>query len=166
MFVPFETMPDRARVWIYPSKQKLTQLDREKITTHLTEFSQRWAAHGQPLKSSFQILFNQFIVLVADEQYNAASGCSIDDSVRAVKKLEQMGIELLNRDVVAFKKGDEIELISLGDLKEKYQAGIWSKDSLTFNNLVNNIGELEKNWIVPAGKTWLNRYLPREAGAS
>lgn len=166
MFIPFESLPDHARVWIYCSSRKFSQTEKEKIAIHLAEFTKQWAAHNQPLKSSFQILFDHFIVLAADEEYNAASGCSIDDSVRAVKALEQLGIELFCRDLAAFKKGDDIELISLRDLKEKYEAGIWSKESLTFNNQVKTKGELEKDWIVPSGSTWLKRYLPREVVAS
>jgi hypothetical protein len=166
MLVPFESLPDHSRLWIYQSSRKFSPLEKEKISNHLIDFVSEWAAHGQPLKSSFQILFDHFIILAADEQHHAASGCSIDDSVRSIKMLEQLGIELFNRDWVAFKKGNEIELIAIHELKEKNKLGIWSKDSLAFNNLISKKGELEKNWIVPAGNTWLKRYLPSEMVSS
>jgi hypothetical protein len=161
MYVPFDLISPSSRIWIYQSARKFTPEEKEMISAHLEAFTQGWAAHGQGLKTSFDIRYNQFIMLAADESHHGASGCSIDSSVRAVKEIEQqLGLDLFDRNQVAFMHENTITLIRLQDLKQKYADGIWNEASLTFNNLVSEKGQLETSWIVPAGNTWLKRYVP------
>lgn len=161
MYVPFDLISPQSRIWIYQSARKFTPGEEEIIAAHLQAFTQGWAAHGQGLKTSFDIRYNQFIILAADESHYGASGCSIDSSVRAIKEIEQqLGLDLFDRNRVAFKDGHTVTLITLQDLKQKYAEGIWNEASLTFNNLVSEKGQLETVWIIPAGNTWLKRYVP------
>ena len=78
MFVPFETLPIHTRVWVYQANRKISSSEKNIISTVLTSFTQEWQVHGQPMKASFHLYYDQFIVLAADEGFNAASGCSID----------------------------------------------------------------------------------------
>jgi len=159
MFVSFDSLPDSTRIWIYQSNRKLSVAEQAYAEKALTEFTNQWAAHGHPLKTSFQILHDHFIVLAADEDFNAASGCSIDSSTHVIKMLgQQFGLDLFARDYVAFKMNDQIELFSLRELKEKNRAGAWTTETPVFNNLIGMKGEMKNNWIVPAGTTWLKRY--------
>jgi hypothetical protein len=161
MFVPFESISPNARIWIYQANRKFTFEEQEAITNFLKVFTDRWSAHSQALKTSFAIRYNQFIVLAADEDYNSASGCSIDSSVRAIKQIEQnVGVELFNRNLIAFLNQGIVDLVPLNELKQKYSSGAWNEDSLTFNNLVATKGQMESSWISKAADTWLKRYLP------
>ncbi len=164
MFVPFESLPAHARLWIYQSTRKLSSSEQDIISNELTSFTTQWEVHGQPMKTSFTILYNQFLILAADEGYNAASGCSIDGSVRVLKKLgEQINIDFLNRSTVAFKGIEEdILLVPVAGLKQKSAEGLWGKNTLVFNNLISTKGDMDKNWLLPAGDTWLKRYLVHE----
>jgi hypothetical protein len=164
MFVPFNDMHFESRLWIYQSFRKLTQSEVEAISHLLTEFCSTWAAHGQQLKTSFDIRHNQFIILAADESHHGASGCSIDDSVRIIKRIdEQFNLNLFERNLIAFLMNDEVVLLPLTELKEKSRTGTWKATSLTFNNLVSTKGQLDTAWLVPAGNSWLKRYLASEA---
>jgi hypothetical protein len=161
MFVPFESISPSSRVWIYQTDRKFTDQETAFVSSYLLSFTESWAAHGQALKTSFHIHNNWFIVLAADEGYNSTSGCSVDESVRAIKHIQQeLGVELFNRNLVAFKKGEAITLVSLKDLKEKYEDGTWNEDTLTFNNLISVKSQMEAEWIVSAKNTWLKRYIP------
>jgi hypothetical protein len=161
MFVPFKEISPDSRLWIYQSNRKLTSQENTIIADNLKLFIDQWDAHGQPLKASFDIFHNQFIVLVADEAYHATSGCSIDASVHAIKEVEQqVGIQLFDRSQVAFKIGNLISICALAELKQKYLEGVWNESTLTFNNLITVKGQLDNEWIVPAGNTWLKRYAP------
>ncbi|MFT5185487.1 MAG: hypothetical protein ACI84C_002633, partial [Flavobacteriales bacterium] len=55
MKLDFEAMPDHARVWVYQCSRVLTQTEIEQIQGRLDFFVQGWAAHGQPLMSSYSI---------------------------------------------------------------------------------------------------------------
>jgi hypothetical protein len=118
------------------------------------------------MQASFDIRFNQFVILAADEDVNSASGCSIDDSVRTFKKLEsELKIDFFDRTQVAFRKSDEVFLIPTSDLKNKLSEGVWNQDTTVFDNLVASKGELEKSWQKAAGATWLKRYLQKQTVA-
>lgn len=162
MFVPFSNISPSSRLWIYQADRKFNEREKSFISNYLTSFTQRWSAHNEALKTSFDIRYDQFIILAADESHNAASGCSIDESIRAIKNLEkELGVDLFNRNLVAFITGREaITLIPLNDLKQKYNEGTWNEDTLTFNNLISVKSQLETDWLVSAGNTWLKRYVP------
>lgn len=163
MFVPFESIASDARIWIFQSSRPFTADESRIVESRLRHFTDDWAAHGQPLKTSFKLEHNQFIILAADEDHQGASGCSIDSSVRELKELERMlGIDLFDRNLVAFKDGEQILLVHLQQLKEKFGDGTLKADSFTFNNLVGTKLDFEKNWIVPASRTWLKRYIPNQ----
>ena|SRR5688572_21386465 len=163
MFVPFDSLPDHARIWIYQSERKITSDEKTIISEGLQAFTHQWTVHGQPMDASFVVLHDHFIILAANDQ---ASGCSIDSSVRAIKSLgDQLHIDFFNRNLIAFQKSNGVTTVMLQDLKKKFEEGTWNQDSLVFNNLVNTKKELEKNWLITAGASWLKRYLPRETVA-
>jgi hypothetical protein len=163
MFVPFNTISPSSRIWIYQSDRKFSEVQKSLIKEFLSKYCERWAAHGQPLKASFDLRFDQFIVVTADESFNSTSGCSVDDSVRAIKEIEKAtGLGFFDRNLIGFLKGQDVFLVNLSSLKEKYQNGIWNEETLTFNNLISTREQLETDWIKPAGNSWLKRYVPRE----
>jgi len=163
MFTPFESLPPHSRLWIYQGDRKFTTTEKDTISSRLKAFVEEWSAHGQPMQASFDIRYDQFILLAADENVCMASGCSIDSSVAAIKEAgSAVGVNLFDRSKVAFRIQDETLLIPLSELSEKYTGGSWTEHSLVFNNLVPRKADLENQWLVPAAATWLRRYVPRE----
>jgi hypothetical protein len=163
MFAPFDSLPDNARIWIYQSNRKFSKGEVDIISKDLLSFTEQWEVHGKPMKTSFKLCFDQFIILAADEGYNEASGCSIDSSVRVLKNLGSLlNIDLFDRNAVAFKD-NEITLIPLSKLKEQNAVGRWNRDTLVFNNLITTKGDLSERWLVKAGDTWLKRYTTDQA---
>jgi hypothetical protein len=161
MFVPFESLPPTSRVWIFQADKPLTADQLPVAEARLRQFTDDWMVHGVPLPTSYTIRFGQFIVLAADETHQNTSGCSIDSSVRALKEVEALlGIELFDRNLVAFRPGKAVMVMPLNEVKQKFQQGILNAETPAFNNLVSTKREFEENWLVPAGKTWLKRYIP------
>jgi hypothetical protein len=160
MFAPFSSMPPESRLWMFQSDRKFSDRDQAIIHDALKLFTDGWAAHGQALKASFELRHDQFILIAVDEGFNNASGCSIDASVHVIRSIEQkLGLSLLDRDQVAFLKNSKVELVPLRKLKEANQQGIWNESSLMFNNVLTAKGQLESEWLIPAGQSWLKRYL-------
>lgn len=161
MFVPFEALPENARVWIYPLTRDLNEAEKNQAEIKLRQFVDSWKAHGHDLRASYKIIQNRFIVLAADELHHAPSGCSIDASVHAVKEItDGLGLELASRGQVFFVEGNTINPVSVTQLRKNLEAGKWNADSLVFDASVTTIGELERN-PVSAGQTWLSRYVER-----
>lgn len=164
MFVPFETLPDSARVWIYQSNRAFKPEEVNTISTALQAFTNNWTAHNQPLKTSFQVLHDYFIVLAVDEAHHEASGCSIDSSVHVIRQLsQQTGIDFFERTNVALLLDEKVRLIKLPELKQAYENGVWNSQTTVFDNTVLTKGDFEKRWKSHAGETWLKRYLSKAA---
>ena len=164
MLLPFDILPDHSRIWIYQASRPLNSTELSIISDGLSAFTSEWSAHGIPLRTSFDIRFNQFVILAADERQQGASGCSIDDSVRTIKAIEEKigNVDLFDRRRIAFLNGNEVTTIRMEDLKKEFNNGVWHRGTLVFNNLINTKGELAREWLVPAEITWLKRYLPSE----
>lgn len=162
MFASFESLEDSARIWIYQSSRKFTETEKSTISTTLEAFTHSWVAHGNPLKTSYAILYDQFIVLAADENFNEASGCSIDSSVRVIRQLDQQfSLGLFDRTKIGFLKGEQLDMIPLNELPNALMEGRWKQDSMVFNNVLSTKGQLTNGWIVPANQSWLKRYLTK-----
>ena len=160
MFVPFESLPPSARIWVFQSDRAFSDDELKIVNEKLRAFTNTWSVHGKPLPTSFRVDYNRFIILGADESHHATSGCSIDSSVRALKELEQLlSVNLLDRNLVAFMQDDRITVLPLQKLKENFSRGILTADTLTFNNLVATREQLDKSWLLPAGQTWIKRYM-------
>ncbi len=159
MLVHFDEMPDTSRVWIYQSESKFTIPQIAEIENRGKSFCEAWEAHGNPLKSSIKVLHNQFIVIAVDEHYSSPTGCSIDKSVALIQSLESsLGISLFNRTNIAFLDESEVFIKPLQGIKNEISAGVINQETVTFNNLVQNLGELKEKWQVPVGDSWLKRY--------
>jgi len=159
MLIPFHEMPPTSRIWIYQAAEPFSEDSKHLISDKLNDFLSQWESHGAPLKGSWKIFHDLFLVIGIDESYHAASGCSIDKSVNLVKTLElELGNELLGKNKVALLKEDKITLFDLKNLKKLIEEQKITHNSIIFNNLISNLSELEGNWKMPAGKTWLSRY--------
>jgi hypothetical protein len=163
MFVPFETLPNNARLWIFQAERKFSQDELTIISSQLQLFTDSWNAHGQPLQASFQVKEDNFILLAVDESFHQASGCSIDSSVHVIREIGTLiQQDLFRRDLVSFRMGDKIETVKVSNLKTAFKEGIWNENTLTFNTLAGTKGQLENEWLVSAKTTWLNRYIAKE----
>lgn len=159
MEITLETMPESARLWIYQADRPLTPDEEQRIKGLTEVFISQWAAHGQKLKAAYSIEHHQFLILAVDESFNAASGCSIDASVDLIRKIQdQFNVNLLDRTKIAFFIDGKVTLLPMGSLKEAIGSGKIGQDTQIFNNLIDNTGDWRSNWMIPAGKSWLNRY--------
>lgn len=159
MYIPFDQLPPQARLWIYQASRPFTEAEQSEIKPMLERFAAEWSSHGRDLQASAELLHNQFLVLANNEGAAAASGCSIDKSVNFVRELEQyFKVTFFDRTQLAFLKNGSVELVSMQELKTKVAAGEIDENTLYFDTLVNNFGDLQAEWPRPARRSWLSRY--------
>ncbi|AJR04166.1 hypothetical protein [Siansivirga zeaxanthinifaciens] len=160
MIVPFNTLPEESRVWIYQANRSFTTDEIEEIEDKLQVFLENWTAHGSDLQAGFEIKYKRFIVIGLNQNLNQATGCSIDASVRFIQQLEEAyQVDLMDKMNVSYKQGDFIAYKALSDFKKMAKEKAVSKNTIVFNNLVTNIAEYNENWEVPASESWHSRYL-------
>ncbi|MEY4702667.1 MAG: hypothetical protein RIR96_564 [Bacteroidota bacterium] len=156
-----ETLAPDSRVWIYQSDRPLTDSECRSIQFRLNHYVSDWKAHGKTIEGFASVFFNRFILILADETLHQVSGCSIDNSVRMLKEIEQeLSITLFDRQLLCFWKEDQIKTIQLSEIEKAVQQGEISADSYYFNNTILSKREFEENWIIPMRDSWLSRYLP------
>lgn len=153
--LPKDFAPD-SRVWVYQAGRLFTMQEALHIEGMIEEFIKGWQSHGVPVKGYGNLFFGQFIVLMADENATGVSGCSTDSSVRLIKSIEEtFKVNMFDRVALAFIKNDKVQLLPLPQLQYAVDNGLITPDTLYFNNLVQNKGALENNWIVPVKDSWL-----------
>ena len=152
MYIPFETLPTEARLWLYHIPKPLTAEETNQITQKLQQFCETWEAHKEPLSTSFSILHEQFIALAVDESMHGASGCSIDGSVRIMREIgELLQVDMFDRQYAAYWEQDSLSVVPLATFKKAN----FSADTEIFDQTVTTLGELKKRQKIKITETWL-----------
>ena len=160
MYTEYKNLPNESRVWVYQADRTFTEDEVVQISAKAIDFINGWTRHGDDLKGSFTIKYNQFIVLALDESFNSASGCSIDSSVRFVQEVEkELNIDLMDKMNISFKDGENINIVKLSDFQKFAEEKKVTSETIVFNNMVNTKQDLETKWEVPANESWHNRFL-------
>ncbi len=149
-----------SRVWIYQSSRRFLISEALSMESLLEGFVKDWQSHGVPVKGFANLLFGQFIIIMADETATGVSGCSTDSSVRLIKKIEELyKVNLFDRQTLAFYIKDNIQLLPMSQLRYALENSFINPDTLYFNNLVSTKEQLLNNWIVPVKNSWLKQKL-------
>lgn len=161
MLVDYNEMPESSRVWVYQADRMFNESEKEFITELLHTFLADWKRHGEDLKASYQIKYDQFIVLLVDQNHVNVSGCAIDASVNLIKKIEdEFQLDLTNKLNITFKDHENINLVSLAMFKEYVKKEKITENTVVFNNLVETKADFESKWEVVASNSWHRRFLP------
>lgn len=137
------TLPDSSRVWVYQSNRFFSKDEIQFIEGKLKTFIQGWNNHGTNLTADAFVFSPSFVVLSVNESDINASGCSIDSSVRFIKKIgEELNIDFFNRLKVLIEKDNELKYVSLHALSDY-------EDFNTFNTLVQTLGEFKSSFKIP-----------------
>lgn len=160
MLVEFDALPEESRVWIYQANRSFSEKELSELNSKIETFIEAWTAHGKDLQSGYKIVYKRFIVIALNQNLNNATGCSIDASVHFIQELEkEYGVDLMDKMNVSYKQGEFIAYKPLVDFKKMAKNRSVSKNTIVFNNLVNNIAEFKDNWEVPASESWHSRFL-------
>lgn len=144
-----------SRVWVYQSDKKLTDELVAQIQQRLNAFTTQWTAHNNQLKAKGEVRYNRFLILIVDETQAGASGCSIDKSVHFMQGLEkEFGINLFDRFNLAYREADEVLSLPRHGFEDLLKNGTINTNTIVYNNLVQNLNELQTKWEVPFKESW------------
>jgi hypothetical protein len=153
--LPKDFTPE-SKVWIYQSSRPFSEIEEKEINEQLYNFYIQWKSHGEEVKGWAKLVFNQFVVVMADEKQSGVSGCSTDSMVRIIKSLErQYSVDLFDRLMITFLVNERPEPLPIQQVKYALEKGYIETDTLLFNNTVDTKEKLESEWLVPLDKSWL-----------
>src|SRR5690606_20603503 len=103
----------------------------------LYQFYIQWMSHGDAVKGWAKLVFNQFIVVIADDTDSKIGGCSTDGMVRVIKSIErQYDVNLFDRLTLTFLVNDKSQMLPFSQVQYAIDKGYINEDTLTFNNTV------------------------------
>ncbi|MDR3696463.1 ABC transporter ATPase [Mucilaginibacter sp.] len=146
---------ENSRVWVYQADRELSDREVQLIQNELDSFATGWTAHNNQLKAKGEVRYNRFLILTVDESQAGASGCSIDKSVRFIKDMQQQfNINLLDRFNLAYREGSEVLSAPRHVFEDLIKQGSINTNTIVFNNMVQNLSELQNKWEVPFKDSW------------
>lgn len=146
---------EKSRVWVYQADRNLSDSEVLQMQILLDNFTTGWTAHNNQLKAKGEIRYDRFLILIVDESQAGASGCSIDKSVHFMKQIEShFNINLFDRFNLAYRDGDDIYSTPRHDFEELLKQGSINTNTIVFNNMVQNLNELQTKWEVPFKDSW------------
>ena len=160
MFVDYTSISNDAKVWIYPSSRKFYPTEIEEIEQKVKQFVESWKPEDENFKVSYQLLYNRFIIFVADDTETSLTNADIDASVSFILQLQETyKVELLDKMNACFKQGEYVQYKDLKDFKKLLKNKAVTAKTIIFDNLINNKEDLENFWEITIENSWYNRYL-------
>ena len=144
------------RIWIYQSTRSLNEDEVSVGEKAAKTFAASWISHHNNLSATAQILHNRFLILSVDEAVFAASGCSIDKSLRFVQDLEQyLGASFLNRMFFSFRnENNKIQTVDRDTFIELYSNNMINKDTIVFDTLLSNDVDFNVHFEKKLSESW------------
>src|SRR3954469_19724794 len=104
--VPFDSLPDSSRVWIFGSDERLSEDGATTLMRDVGEHLADWKAHGEPLTVGSQLIDDRFLVVAVDQSTAGASGCSIDGLFRVLQRVQgTLGVNLVGGGRLFYRDG-------------------------------------------------------------
>ena len=160
--VPFETLPDSSRVWVFGSDRPLSEDATAKLMTAVEGYLADWKAHGEPLTAAYEWRFGRLLVIGVDQRSAGASGCSIDGLFRVLQQLEPQleGARLVGGGRVFYRDNHgEVQSVERHELKALRDSGAITNNSVVFDTSLTDLGSLREGFERPARKSWVSKIL-------
>jgi hypothetical protein len=168
--MPFDRIPDDARVWVFAASRELTPDESAALLRHVDGFLERWNAHGAPVVGAREWRHGRFLLVAADEAATGVSGCSIDSLQHAMAAAEQeFGADLRSAaSLVFFRDGSgAVRGVPRPEFRRLAQSGEIGDDTLVFDNTAATLGNVRAGrWERPFRDSWHARTFPIGAPAS
>lgn len=167
MVVPFDSLSDNARIWVYQASRKLEVQEEGIIHQMVEEFLSQWQAHGREMLCGYELRYGHFLIIGAEEAHQQATGCATDAQVRMVQNLgSKLHIDFLDRSKIAFFVNNQTTLVSVADIKQEIENRNIKENTLIFNNLVYNKMELREHWMIKTEDSWMKKYFKKSGQLS
>ena len=155
--VPFDTLPDSSRVWVFGSDRPLTDEATELLMAEVERYLVDWKAHGEPLTAAYEWRYGRLLVIGVDQRSAGASGCSIDGLFRVLQGLEpRLGARMVGGGRVYYRDNHgEVQSAERHELTTLKDTGAIRPDSAIFDTALTDLGSLREGFERPARKSWV-----------
>lgn len=161
--VPFQDLPNNARVWVFASSDALAGDQAHTLLAAVDDYLAQWKAHGLPLTCARDWRDDRFLGIGVDQGDAHASGCSIDGLFRTLQRLEPaLGTSLVGSGRVFYRTADgAIACVSRADFAARAAAGDVRDDTTVFDTAVTSAASYREAFEKAARASWHEALLPK-----
>jgi hypothetical protein len=154
--VPFDALPDDARVWVFASESPLKGGSAHRLLDEVDRYLEQWRAHGQPLTCARTWRDDRFLAVGVDQTDAYASGCSIDGLFRVLQALRPvLGASLLGGGRVHYRdERGAIQSASREEFANLGARGGVTAETRVFDPTVATVAEWRQRFETDAGQSW------------
>ncbi len=157
--VPFASLPDSARVWVFASDRELSGAAADTLLAAVDQFLSEWKAHGMPLRCAREWRDDRFLAIGVDVEAENASGCSIDGLFRTLQQLERtIGSRLVGGGRVFYRVGSEIRAATRDEFIERIKGGEVRGETPVFDISLTGAKAWRTGFEQPARSGWTASY--------
>lgn len=149
-------LDDQARTWLFGISPSLDENKSQQLLATVDQFLNQWAAHGAPVTSARELLFDSFLAIAVDEN-SETSGCSIDRMFGLLHQFERdLGVSILDANRVFVRHADgRIEALSRDDFRKRGDL-----HTTVFDTTAERLEEIRSgHWIRKAQDAWPGKLL-------
>ena len=159
--VPFETLPDSSRVWVFGADAPLSDDDKTALLDRADHYLADWKAHGEPLTVAREWRDARFLVVAVDQTTAGATGCSIDGLFRLLQETEkQMGLNLVGGGRVFYRDDHAaVQSVPRAGVEALVASGSITKDTVVFDTTLTDLGTWRACFERRAKETWVKELL-------
>ena len=160
--VPFDSLPDDARVWVFGAERPLTPAESTRLLGVTDAHLERWAAHGAPLTSARDWRDDRFLTIAVDQRTAGASGCSIDALFRQLQALErELSLSIVGGGRVFYRDAARaIRAVDRADFTTLAETGGVTPETIVFDPTVATLGAWRAGFERPARQSWHGQLMP------
>lgn len=159
--VPFASLPDESRVWVFGSDRALSGDESERLLSEVDRFLGQWKAHGVPLFCARDWRDEHLLTIGVDSTRENASGCSIDGLFRVLQGLERsLSTRLVAGGRVFYRDTDgRVQCVSRDGVPALAARGAIDDDSAVFDTGLTTAAAWRSRFEAPARETWVGTLL-------
>jgi hypothetical protein len=154
--VPFESLPDASRVWVFAADRALDAGSAARLLADVDRFLTHWQAHGVPLHCAREWSGERFLAIGVDTSQEAASGCSIDGLYRVLQALErEVGTRLVAGGRVFYRDGaGRTQVATRDEFSALARHDAVTRETPVFDTSLTTAEGWRRRFEVPAGRAW------------
>jgi hypothetical protein len=160
MLVPFTSLSEAAKVWVYPASRKFYKNEVAEVEEKINTFVSQWKEDDVNFKASYQFLYDRFVIIAVEDSEVQLTHQDLDQVVAFILQLQsEYELELLDRMNVCFKQGEFVQYKDIKEFKKLLKNKSVSNKTIVFDNLIQTKEEFKHFWEVPITESWYNRFL-------
>ncbi len=152
MKITYKDLPEDAYAFIYPSSRKFYPQEIDELKAKIEQFLEE---NFTDYPYFFKIIENRFIAIFVDSEKSLPITL-LDKLASFILELDQQyNITLLDKINICFKQGEYIQYQDMKKFRTLLKNRSISKNTVIFNNLVQNKYDFEHHFETPLSESWL-----------